>query len=223
MSPSRNYMSSAYAEDTPIARGADLMHRAANRVSVTSVLQVLALVSPVPEVWPTTGRYRHVVLDERTLLRYAANPAADMSLAFVRDAVARGDRCHAALDGDTLASYQWCSTRSTRINDRLLLTVPPGWTYKYKALTLERYRGQRLHAHLTSFVQQEAALRDDAVFACVEINNRASLRSFARMGAVRLGTLAAISVRGRDWTYGTPGCRNRGLQLVSKPSGFAPE
>lgn len=214
-----NLFSRSYADQSVSARGIDLLHRAANKVSTTSLLRVIALIAPIPEVWETgAARYRYVTLGDRELLRYAEDPAADMTAEFVADACRRGHRCYAALDGDVLASYQWCSTKLTRVNDRLLVTVPPGWTYKYKALTLDRYRGQRLHACLSSIMQGDAARNGHGLFACVEINNWPSLISFARMGAVHVGTLAAASMYGRNWTHGSRGCRRLGIGLVRRPA-----
>jgi hypothetical protein len=156
-----------------------------------------------------------VILGERDLVRYAADPSVDLTEPFVRHACAKGDRCYGVLDGETLASYKWCSTRPTDVDAHLRLQFGDEWFYTYKAFTLPAYRGQRLHAALTARVLAEAATRRArGSISCVEINNVPSLNSFARMGATRVGTLCAVRVFGRYWTPRSPGCGVHRLSLI---------
>lgn len=200
-----------------LATGIDLAHRALNRMTHVSILVAHALTpSTFRAVDDARARgCREVLLDQRALFRYAGDPRLDMTDAFLRRALAKGDRCYAVLDGDTLASYKWCSSRPTDINEHLRLFFGNEWIYSYKALTLPDYRGRRLHARLTAMVLSEALVGSaKGVVCCVDINNVPSLKSFARMGATRVGMLSAVRLCGTYWTHRSVGCAEYGLSLA---------
>jgi hypothetical protein len=139
---------------------------------------------------------------ERELLEWAQDPKADLDVAFVRDALAKGDRCYALREGTKLAAYGWYSQKPTHITPALLLHFPSGYVYMYKGLTAKAYRGKRLHAvgmanALELYTDEGAA----GLVSYVDSTNFASLQSCDRMGYETLGVIVLVTVAGRTLSY----------------------
>ena len=204
------------ADGTALGIGIDLAHGALNRLTHVPVLNVWALRCASFQLsrGQADSQLKDVLLDESDVMRYADDPRNDLTGPFVRAALAKGDRCYAVLDGDTLASYGWCASSPTIVFPGLVVSFPLDWVYLYKAFTLPAYRGRHLHGRITAMRLADATTRQaSGGIACVEVNNFASARSCRRLGARRVGTFVALRTFGRYWTSGSPGCRRHGIVL----------
>jgi hypothetical protein len=148
---------------------------------------------------------------EEDLWRYAREShdrTHGITAEFVGSALARGDRCYALFDGETLAAYGWYSDRPTPLDEHFVLHFGSGWTYMYKGYTMDAYRGKRLHA--VGMCGALRALTDEGrkgLISCVESNNFASLHSVTRMGYRIFGDVYLLRIAGRSFAYATKGCR----------------
>jgi hypothetical protein len=197
--------------------GINFLHGALNRMTHALMLDVWTLrhATWAPPRSRLEPPFHSLRLSEEALIRFAADPQSDLTEAFVRAACAKGDRCYGILDGERLAGYGWCSSTSTVLWPGVAVTFPSEWIYLYKAFTLPEYRGRRLHSHLTALRLADGAARNTVgALACVEIDNLASSRSCMRLGASRVGTLAALRICGRYFTSSTAGCRQRGVRIL---------
>ncbi len=84
-------------------------------------------------------------LDEHEVLRFLEHEPT-LRPTPTREALARGDRCYAVLDGDRLASYGWYATRPLIVAAGLDLDFDPAYAYMHTGYTHADYRGKRLHA-----------------------------------------------------------------------------
>lgn len=152
--------------------------------------------------------YTPSFLAPRALHDFAADPAAEMSRAFVDDALRNGDECYAICDGEKLAAYGWYSTRPTPIKPSdLVLHFAEGYVYMYKGFTEPRYRGQRLHGiGKTRALQHYLESGYRGMLSYVESTNFDSLKSNARMGARVFGSIYVLQLFGRYFTFSSPGC-----------------
>ncbi|MGE5615527.1 MAG: GNAT family acetyltransferase [Bacillota bacterium] len=204
----------------------DLALRAGNKVASIQVLKGMTVrMQDIrdPKLFEADGFEGRFVAHE-DLARYAEEGVHEFSTAFLRRAFARGDRCYALFDGDTLASHGWYSNQPTSIDDRLVLRFDGNYTYMYKGFTAPAYRGKRLHA--VGMCRALRAVTEEGkagLVSWVYSNNFASLKSTARMGYRIFGTAYAIRVGPLEFTYATPGCREYGFgleraSLISKPA-----
>ena len=118
-----------------------------NRFIYYKTLQFLVTEQPDSKWVNLPSPLKLVHLNRSELLVFAENAENELDQAFVNSAISKGDDCYGILDGGTLANYGWYSRMPTLIdNDGLLLEFDPRYIYMYKGFTLDRYRGQRLHA-----------------------------------------------------------------------------
>jgi hypothetical protein len=160
---------------------------------------------------------------EDELTKLAHDGTHDLSVEFLHQARARGDRCYALFDdGDVLAAYGWYSGLPTPIDEHFVLHFDRAYTYMYKGYTVPAYRGKRLHAvgmcrALRAFTEEGKIGLVSYVFS----NNFASLHSVGRMGYRIFGEAYVLRVGGHSFTYATRGCRDYGFWVESPRSGAA--
>lgn len=148
------------------------------------------------------------------LWKYSQDEIYEMPPGFLNTALARGDRCYALFEGDTLAGYGWYSTLPTALDDHFVLHFDPVWTYMYKGYTLPSYRGKRLHAlGMCSALQALTREGRKGLISCAASNNFASLRSVDRIGYRIFGDAYLLRVAGRTFTYATRSCREYGFRV----------
>lgn len=160
-------------------------------------------------------------VSEDELWKYARDRAHQITTEFLRTALARGDRCYALFDGETLAAYGWYSDLAAPLDEHFVLHFDRGWTYMYKGYTMAAYRGKRLHA--VGMCGALRALTDEGrkgLISCVASNNFASLQSVTRMGYRIFGDAYLLRAAGRSFAYATRGCRPYGFRV--EPIGEAP-
>lgn len=161
-------------------------------------------------------------LSAEAMRSYVDNPENLLTDAFIDEAGARGDRCYALFEGETLTSYGWYSTRPTRLTEvtgEPTLHFDPSYVYMYHGFTHPEHRGQRLHA-----VGMAAALEEctreglRGIVAYVVSSNVSSLKSCYRMGYQCFGHIVMVDVGGRQVWRSTPGCRKYGFHVEAAAS-----
>jgi hypothetical protein len=156
-------------------------------------------------------------LSPRALQAFSADPATEISRAFIGDALRQGDECYAICDGDKLAAYGWYSTRPTPIDPaELTLHFADGYVYMYKGFTDKRYRGQRLHAiGMTRALQHYLESGYRGIVSYVESTNFDSLKSCFRMGYEVFGSVYVLDLFGHYVAFSSPGCKPFGFRVTS--------
>lgn len=188
----------------------DLQHRVVNQVVPTTVLRGMTAVErDIDPAFFEAGGLEARWATEREALATAedAELGRESSAAFVRGALAKGDRCFALFDDNRIVSLGWYSMKPTQLDDELVLHFDPAWAYMYKGYTLHGYRGRRLHAIGMSLALR-ALTREGArgLVSYVNATNFQSLRSTERMGYVAFGDVYVMRLFGRPRTWATPGC-----------------
>jgi hypothetical protein len=195
------------------------VYRAANHVTTTAVWNALALseheLAPSYRAEARTALGR--LVDANEMLPYVSDTNR-LTAEFVHDAIAKGDRCYAIFDGDSLASYGWYSAAPTRLSEistDLTLHFDPGYVYMYNAYTMPQHRGRRLHAigmaaALQSFVREGK----QGLVSYVDCSNFASMKSCERLGYRTIGRLVVLQVGDRYACWATPGCERYGVHIT---------
>ena len=154
--------------------------------------------------------YQCRFLDRAEILHHASNPENRLSQQFVKTALAKEDRCFGILDGDTLASFGWYSTRPTKIGHDALFRFAPELVYMYHGYTRPAYRGQRLHSlglacALRAFSEEDY----DGLVSLLEPTNWPSRTSAYGLGFRPFGTLIEVGLRGKTKYLTSRGARAR--------------
>lgn len=189
--------------------------RLLNRASLFKILRGVLLLKVDPGFIDCPANLTPGFLDEAQLQRLARDPANELDASFLNEALAKGDRCYAILDGDKLAAYGWYSRQPTRIDPpELLLGFNPDMVYMYKGLTRPEYRGQRLHAigmnrALQHYLEQGAK----GIISYVESTNFDSLKSCYRLGYRHFGDIYLWRVFGQYLRFYSTGCRQYEFNL----------
>lgn len=179
------------------------------------ILDVLVVDQPDPEFLRLDPRYRAGFLDPDTIRRLSRDPAHDLPSSFVEKALAKGDRCHAILDGDTPASLGWYATTPTPVGGDLVLSCDGFYVYMYKGFTHHDHRGKRLHAiGMTLALQRLRAEGFAGIVSYVDAANLGSLRSCHRMGYRDAGTIVVAAVGRRRIVIQSGDCAHYGVKLT---------
>jgi hypothetical protein len=159
--------------------------------------------------------YKGQFLAPSGIRQFARDPDSDLTRDFLAEALSKGDECFGILDGGTLAAYSWYSTKPTRIDPRdLFIEVDGRYIYMYRGFTLERFRGQRLHAiGKTIALQSYLAGGKRGMISYVEFVNAESLKSTRRMGGRLFGSILILGLFGHYLVYRTRGCRRFGVRI----------
>lgn len=193
----------------------DLTVRAANRLVVFKILQIMAVERVHPEFLRCPAPYLATFLDEKDLREHGRNPDNELPARFLDEALGKGDQCLGILVGDTLAAYGWYAFGATRIHPRdLVLRVSSRYVYMYKGFTHPAHRGQRLYAiGMTLALQHYQARGYAGMVSYAESNNFRAIHSTRRMGYEALGAVAVLRLFGVYVTRASPGCRRLGLRI----------
>jgi hypothetical protein len=167
---------------------------------------------------------RALMLDAAAMERHARNPEYHLTAAFLADAAARGHRCLALFEGDTLASYAWYATSPVRLIDvapEWVVRFDPAYAYMFNTFTLPRFRGRRLHAIGAAIALQAYLARGLEGLVCyVEASNLISLRACASVGYRTIGHLWALQVGHWRAFVATRGCREHHFSVEPAPPGL---
>jgi len=165
------------------------------------------------------------VLEAEDLLSAAADPELDMSVEFVRGALARGDMAFGAFEDDRLVGYSWRTFSAVPHCGDLWARVDQPYHFGYKAFTRASHRGMRIHAAVALF--SDAYLLERGYIAevgFVDITNFSSLGVAKHLGRQRIGYTGYAKWFGRYLTFRTPAVRKIGAELFepgryAKPQG----
>jgi hypothetical protein len=196
----------------------DIEYRVANKITHFEIFKGMTVrMQDVkdPALFEAPG-FDGRFVGEDELAKFARGGTHDLSVEFLRQASARGDRCYALFDGEALAAYGWYSNLPTPIDEHFVLHFDPVWTYMYKGYTAPAYRGKRLHA--VGMCRALRAVSEEGrrgLISWVFSNNFASLRSVARMGYRIFGEVYVLRAGGRSFSYATGACRDYGFWVES--------
>lgn len=199
-------------------------YRAANRVTEVAVWDALTIRPDMvqPEFRIDSERPPGRMLEAEAMRRYVADPANLLTEDFIDEAADKGDRCYVLLDGDSLMTYGWYSTRPTRLTEvpgHAVLHFDPSYAYMYNGFTRPEYRGRRLHAIGMSAALMECARTGlQGLVSYVVSSNFASLKSCERMGYATFGHLVMLKVGARYVWRASPGCKKYDFHVVSDES-----
>jgi hypothetical protein len=179
------------------------------------ILRGVHLEQPDPAFLGCDPRYSSGFQLTRTLRRFALARGSELSPAFLREALRKGDACYAVCEGTRLVSSGWYSTQPTAIHSPdLVLHFPPGYVYMYKGLTREPYRGQRLYeVGVTRALEHYLAQGARGFVSYVDAANLDSLKACERMGYRVFGSIYVLSLLGRHFVFSSRGCREFGFRL----------
>ena len=189
--------------------------RAIQRVIDFKVLRAMCITVVVPGFLELPTGMTADFLDRETLRRMTAEAKYDLTAEFLDDALAKGDECYAIVDGAEPAAYGWYAHSPTRMSDGMLVQFDPAYVYMYKGLTLDAYRGRRLHAiGMTRALAAYRARGFKGLVSYIESDNLNSLKSAYRIGYVDFGRVFIIRMWGRLVTFRTPGCAAFGFGIA---------
>ncbi|HEY6156316.1 MAG TPA: hypothetical protein VIV88_02635 [Gemmatimonadales bacterium] len=193
--------------------------RAIQRVIDFKVLRAMCITVVAPGFLELPADMSADFLDRETLRRMTAETKYDLTAEFLDDALAKGDECYAIVDGAEPAAYGWYAHSPTLMSDGLLVHFDPAYVYMYKGLTLDAYRGRRLHAiGMTRALAAFQTRGYKGLVSYIESDNLTSLKSSYRMGYFDFGRVFIIRVLGRHLTFRTPGCAAFGFGVAHPPA-----
>jgi hypothetical protein len=155
-----------------------------------------------------------------TLMRAAQDPGLELDAGFVREALARGDRCFGALQGERLLSYAWRSLGDAPARDGMWVRVAPPCHYAYKAFTLPEWRGKRLHIAVSLASDEHfRALGDgQAEVGFNEVTNYAIGAAADYLGRRRIGYAGYLTWFGRRIPFRTRPLAKIGFEFFVPPA-----
>jgi hypothetical protein len=153
-------------------------------------------------------------LSEAELLEASGDDELDLSPGFVRDAMARGDLCCGAYEGDRLVGYTWRAPSIAPFRGDLWIKVRDPLHYVYKSYTRESHRGRGIHIALTRLADRHMLEKGrPAEVGFIDISNMPSLRAARSLGRRKIGWAGYARIFGRCYTFTTAGVRNAGAEF----------
>jgi len=196
---------------------------AIKRVFGVRVLRAMYVTAVAPTFAAAAADVSADFFDRETLRRMTADARYDLTSDFLDEALAKGDECYGIVDGTRPAAYGWYAHTPTKLSDDLRLSFDPKYVYMYKGLTLEAYRGRRLHAiGMTAALAAYRARGYKGLVTYVDADNLNSLKSSHRMGYVDVGRVFLMKLGGRHVILRTPGCAAFGLRVEPIPGNARP-
>jgi hypothetical protein len=187
---------------------ADLAFRAVNRVVFLHLVKAVMLERVDPRLLEVDPDYRFGLLDQETLLRFTGSPDWELTEAFVRQSIARGDQCYGFLRGGELAAYCWYTRLPTEVGlPGVVLHFCHHFVHVYKGFTHPAHRGKRLHA--SGMTRALSLLLDRGargLVTYVDLTSFAAVRSVTRAGYQSFGTSIIVRVFGRYLAWSSKGC-----------------
>jgi hypothetical protein len=189
--------------------------RALQRVVRVRVLRAMYVTAVAPAFAAVPADLTARFLDRDTLRRLSAHARYELSPGFLDAALSKGDECYAIMDGARLAAYGWYARTPTNVSDDLQVHFDDAYVYMYKGLTLDAYRGRRLHAiGKAGALAVYRARGYKGLVSYVDGDNLSSLKSNHRMGCVDIGRIWAVRIFGKHLIFKTPGCAAFGFNVV---------
>ena len=98
--------------------------RAIQSLMPFKVLRGVSLSVVDPRFLDCPPGFSGMYLDTEALRRLAEDPTYDLPADFLDEAIAKGDKCYAILDGNLVAAYGWYADGPTRIGDERRRSSP---------------------------------------------------------------------------------------------------
>ncbi len=202
-----------------------LFYDATNRVTPFSVYKVIKLLlgDLAPVYLEKPSEYWFGFLDADQARHYAKEPDNDMSEEFVEDALAHGEECYAALDGDVLCNYGWYTSEPAHVRKDIYFAFDGTYKYMHKGFTDPRYRGKRLHAFGMALACKEYTERGFKGFlSLMEAHNLNARRVAYRLGYEDAGNIYIAMMFGRYRSYSDRTSRAYGCKFFPLTDGSRP-
>jgi RimJ/RimL family protein N-acetyltransferase len=187
----------------------DVFFRAVNYLCYFRIVRAVVLEAVKPE-YLDDGNLNWQFFSAEELHDLAADSSNEITEKFLDDALAKGDRCYGAMDGDALVTYAWMSHKPTDA-DGLVVHFDPAYAYFFKAFTSPHYRGKRLNS-----ICAHRALRHcvsdgyRGFIADIDAHNFASLYAADRMGFVKFGQATIFKLGRVPLIHLSRGCQKYG-------------
>lgn len=140
-----------------------------------------------------------------------------LSAAFLRGAIARGDRCVANFFGDELVGYGFVTVKGAPVTDQLEVVIDDRLVYRYKGWTHPEHRRKHLSHARGRLNRQFFDLTDGRRSVdYVAVHNHASKLKHADVHPVRLGYCGFIRLLGREYPFTNRVPRRFGFRLVRR-------
>ncbi len=169
------------------------------------------------------GGIRVELLDEVGLVAHCADPELELSPASVHEALARGDVCVGALEGERLLGYAWFAFSATPESGGTWVDFAPSATYTYRHFVRPSHRGRRIVGGMLLAADAEAVRRGRSTcLTLVYTHNLASIRATERSGARTVGYAACWKLFGRLLCWYSSGAREAKLRFFRPQSNLSP-
>ena len=180
-------------------------------------INVRPLAGQLPEAYLPSGIAVRIVPPDE-LLKAAGDPNLDLSIDFVREALARGDLAFGAFAGDRLVGYTWRTFTAAPDRDGLWARVSHPYQYSYKAFTRPSYRRKRIHVAITSRADAYLLGRGYRFeVGYTEIDNFAAIGVADFLGRRRVGYAGYVKWFGHSIPFRTPAVKKIGAELFELP------
>ena len=152
------------------------------------------------------------------LIQAAEFNPEQLSVSFVNEALAKGDYCAAAFDGEQMVAWAWASFDSAPHGDGLRVKVEAPFSYGYKWFTKPEYRGRGIIGPLANLRDQlgaETGVTHNVGFT--ETHNYASQRSSQRLGAIVVGYAGYLKFFGKAYPFRSRGAASHSFRFYREP------
>lgn len=156
-------------------------------------------------------------LHPQEAVRFACNPALEMSIDFINSACARGDLCFGYVEHAALVAYVWIGVHSAPAEDGLWVEFGAGHSYAYKALTLASHRGRHLQECLTHVSDRSLTSRGYLFnIDYIHTLNFPSIAADRRYGNRPIGYAGYVRWFGCTIPFRTPGLKAHSFRFVHR-------
>ena len=142
----------------------------------------------------------------------------ELSETFVRDALDKGDACHAILRNDEIVSYDWSAFTPTHDTHGVYVDFGEKDRYGYKAYTLPEFRGLHLPRVFKPLGDGYCIARGCThTIGFVKIDNRPSIHATVAQGYGRVGVAGYLRRGPLFVSFRARGVRQRGFRFFLPP------
>ena len=157
--------------------------------------------------------------EAEALIACAKSPELDLSEAFVRDALGKGDVCLAILRDGAIVSYGWCAFTPTHDEEGVFVGFGASYRYAYNWFTLPEYRGRHFLRAFKPIRDRYCATTRGCTrsIAFIALDKRSSIRTALAIGQRRVGTAGYLKCGPIFWPFATAGAREHGFYFFIPP------
>jgi GNAT superfamily N-acetyltransferase len=163
------------------------------------------------------------MVGEAELRRWCADPAMELRLPAVRAALARGDVCIGAWQGEVPVGYQWLAFAAAPHVAGIWVQFDERDCYAYKKLVLPAYRGRRIAALLSAQADDIAAAKGrERVLSLIAVDNTTSWKAARRTRSESVGYVGFLRGFRLSFPFHSDGARDVGMSLFVPPASGLP-